>query len=888
MSDPALPSTEALLTEIQWLRRLAARLVGDPHAAEDLAQQAALAGCGAGREAARDRRGWLTGVTRKLALQGARGEARRRRREQAASRDEAAPATDELVARVEVHRHVTEAVLALREPYRSTVLLRFFEDLSAEAIAHRHRVAVSTVRVRLARALAELRRRLDRTCGSRRAWIAALWPAASGVQASVQPLTTGAILMLGRSKLTLISVLLGLPAALWWLAPAGRIAPPSAASEPAVLAAPTAPAPRPPTRTATGPTATAPLDLATQTCCVVGQVTADGRPVAAAIVTGLDDDPQGWVLQQRSTAQEPPTAITGDDGVFRLAVEPQRGYAVRAEHPDFAPAVVRRCFAGQRRDLALGPGAEIHLSVVAEDSGHPVPNARVGAQPASDVASFVGPWDGSTDAAGRAVLRRVAPGIILVQARAPTFATRLRRLEVPAGAVTQCRLELRAEAQIGGEVVDATTTLPIEGATITCGEHQTRTDARGAFRLDGLGASPQASRGVLVRAAGYAPEVRYVRLVEPGAREQLHFALQPGPRADGSVIDAAGQPVAGAAVRYAAQIQAHAYTAEWFRGEVRTDLNGAFNLPDVRPGAHYWLVAKAPLFGRAGVRWQAPDAGAPWTIEPLVLTVPGSLAGAATLPAGANAPWPVQLKRLASGSARGLELSRRWCDPSGAFSFDDLAAGRYRLSLMRPDESGQRADEPVANAEVELAPGQRLRDLVLRTPAWLAGRVVDPDGEPLADIEIEVFDGEAAPPVRTRSADDGTFAVSVPHAGPFRVRAVCWSLNHDPAERFGVRVDTPLDLVLRPRATPHTIAGQILDAQAHPVADVFVRFTDRQRGRALHRVAVPTDDGRFVMRNLDATAYDLEILDFDDRFENAVIEDVSPGDVPIVFRVVRR
>ena len=40
MTDPAPPTIQALLEQHEWVRRLARRLVGDPHEADDLAQEA--------------------------------------------------------------------------------------------------------------------------------------------------------------------------------------------------------------------------------------------------------------------------------------------------------------------------------------------------------------------------------------------------------------------------------------------------------------------------------------------------------------------------------------------------------------------------------------------------------------------------------------------------------------------------------------------------------------------------------------------------------------------------------------------------------------------------------------------------------------------------------
>ena len=68
------------------------------------------------------------------------------------------------------------AVLTLAEPYRATVLLRFFEGLPPRLIAARLGVPVATVHSRLQRALAQLRHQLDHDFAGRPQWLAAFAP----------------------------------------------------------------------------------------------------------------------------------------------------------------------------------------------------------------------------------------------------------------------------------------------------------------------------------------------------------------------------------------------------------------------------------------------------------------------------------------------------------------------------------------------------------------------------------------------------------------------------------------------------------------------------------------------------------------------------------------
>src|SRR6185295_7253069 len=68
--------------------------------------------------------------------------------------------TADVVAEAESHKRLVLAVMQLDEPYRSTVLLRWFEDLPPREVAARLGVPVETVRTRLKRAHEALRGRL--------------------------------------------------------------------------------------------------------------------------------------------------------------------------------------------------------------------------------------------------------------------------------------------------------------------------------------------------------------------------------------------------------------------------------------------------------------------------------------------------------------------------------------------------------------------------------------------------------------------------------------------------------------------------------------------------------------------------------------------------------
>ena len=195
MTVPDTPRSidpEALLAHTGWMRSLARGLVADEATAEDLVQEACAAALARPPRDPAALGGWLARVVRNLAARGHRETARRDRRERRVARPEAADAgLDEVVERAELLGEVMRAVLALDEPFRSTVLLRYHEGLAPEQVARRLGIPLATVGTRLHRALAELRARLDRERGGRRAWVALLAPWA-GIAAAAAATAAGA------------------------------------------------------------------------------------------------------------------------------------------------------------------------------------------------------------------------------------------------------------------------------------------------------------------------------------------------------------------------------------------------------------------------------------------------------------------------------------------------------------------------------------------------------------------------------------------------------------------------------------------------------------------------------------------------------------------------
>ncbi|MEO6596578.1 MAG: sigma-70 family RNA polymerase sigma factor [Planctomycetota bacterium] len=121
-------------------------------------------------------RAWLATVLRHRAQRHGQREAMRQRHEGAVASRDAEPPVHEILATAQLHRAVVDAVLALHEPGRSAVVLRYLDELPLHQVAQRLGVPIETARTRIKRGLDQLRTRLDERWGGRAAWAALLIP----------------------------------------------------------------------------------------------------------------------------------------------------------------------------------------------------------------------------------------------------------------------------------------------------------------------------------------------------------------------------------------------------------------------------------------------------------------------------------------------------------------------------------------------------------------------------------------------------------------------------------------------------------------------------------------------------------------------------------------
>ncbi len=733
-----------------WVRALAARLVRDGHAADDLAQDAWVA---ASRAAPLDEpsfRNWIAAVLSRLVAKRARGDASRAARERSVARREGLESADEVVDRAETHRALVQSVLALEEPYRSTPLLRYFDELSPSQIAERQSVPIRTVKTRLTRGLERLRERLDREHrGDRSQWMAALLPLTHTT--TLGPVAIGAVLL--KSKFAYAACAAIALACIAFVVTRT----PDADHHSATLADHSGSAdsilPAPLTVSSLGPAARAEIGTsaeARQHTATIdpernlhGTVTdSRGVPVLAARVTAFRAAKSALPRTQNPPeGNVEPLAETWSDalGEFHIDIEQGSALDLCVEHPGYARFDAAMRHAGESVAVVLSRVARIHGHVSLE--GVAVADAIVRAgTPHVDRS-----WRRvETDANGEYAIEGLGAGDFEMRIESQGAVTgRTSPFAVDEGETVERDFVLDRGLLARGTVTDARTGLPIEGAIVDTSDrderNQARTNASGAYELRGI--DEWFSIHLTARAEGFAVGVQ---ALVPGPGMRADFVLDRGLSARGRVLDSKGTPIAGVEVSAIGALDSQ--LALDIRA-TRTLLDGTFVLTVLhREAAHDLRLLKSGFGGKA---YAFPeDEGRRELVDfgDLRLSEAGVITGRAVDVEGQPlVDWWV---RIYGGNSDHLHftegrrdiapranLHSTRTDDRGRFTIGDLTEGPY---LVNVSIKGYTA---FANREVRLKEGELLDagDLAIDVGLTIEGVVMDQQERPIASATVEAY-----------------------------------------------------------------------------------------------------------------------------------------------------
>lgn len=235
-------------------------------------------------------------------------------------------------------------------------------------------------------------------------------------------------------------------------------------------------------------------------------------------------------------------------------------------------------------------------------------------------------------------------------------------------------------------------------------------------------------------------------------------------------------------------------------------------------------------------------------------------------------------------------VQQNYTNDDGVFEFRQIAAGRYELRASPGEyrvthiEMGlSPALAPPGSPSLQITDGEERTDIVIALPRAhaISGRVIDEDGQPLANVEIALSPERFFGGGRPRTTDDrGSFRIYGLASGKYRVCAdsrrgptfdaplvrrvqyvrTCYPSAADPSEADDVTVAeldvTGLEIRMVRRPT-FLISGQVLAANGAVLENAQINVTRIEGNRRSGTGTRLAADGSFRISNVTPGAYEV-------------------------------
>ncbi|MCH9646954.1 MAG: carboxypeptidase regulatory-like domain-containing protein [Deltaproteobacteria bacterium] len=608
----------------------------------------------------------------------------------------------------------------------------------------------------------------------------------------------------------------------------------------------------------------------------------EGHPLAGAAVAAIGATPQGdrasggtnrgrWARIPRDEADS--RAYTDRKGEFLLAgLSPGTTYLLQANKRSYGQTqqqvvVHRPGLHSDPVELRLSQG-RVAFGRILDLDRRPIADAVVTASPSSSGSTAVpspAKVMGISNPRGHFELAEPPGGRIDLHAAAPGYGPLVvRGLEIPPGMspVDLGSLLLDPGATLVGQVTNPTGQSVPEvsiwvrksseskdrfALTAPSRPSDSTTDAQGRFEIQGLAVQQPAD--LWLGATGYQPRLVLGVLPpdpsfeglspegEPGEVALLEVRLFPGARAMGSVVSQSGEPIQAAEVRLRTIEGANPGVPPGSLEQiVRTDSLGRFECASLVPGV-VEIDVRAEGFVSSPVHRHRVVTGG--QLEELRFTLgPGAVIEG----------WIVdpELRPVPRADVRIGDKSSQSQD-DGHFRLTGVALGHHLLEVEHRHFNASRL-------EVEAGTGTPPWEIVLQPAVAVSGKVVNPDGLPLAAVEIRLENENSSGLGQSASSDTN---------GRFHFPAVADGRHRLRAHRAGyVALDSEMEVTIEGVSVTGvevrlqaggTLAGQVLGLDFEQLAGVRVVAEGVRKSQA----GEVDYEGHFRVENLSPGDYRL-------------------------------
>ncbi len=413
------------------------------------------------------------------------------------------------------------------------------------------------------------------------------------------------------------------------------------------------------------------------------------------------------------------------------------------------------------------------------------------------------------------------------------------------------------------------------GADELFGKPRGRTDGAGNLCFDAL-----APGDVLPHLPLRRDGERKKATIVAGQQTALTLEVPPGIQAEGLVVDAQGNPVAGADL----------VVSDWGGGEGtlfgQSGADGRFALRAVAPHCHigarkrgYVPSSLRTFTARPGARveFRIVLAGRGGELRGIVLDPLGLPVAGAVVQAGDTGQRNHKLPDGASAMGPQCERVRTGAD--GSFGFASVEPGKVPLAVRA------RGLSPWYDTVAVGAGAEQLVTIRLQPGVTLAGTVRDAAGAPVAKAEIQVGEWSELGYQRIRTDAQGAYRFAGLAPGKLRARAT--SEAHGKADAT-LEATPGADLRWDPVLSAGLLCrGRVLDVEGKPVANAMVEanLETPMPGNDWYAHESTDREGRFTLKNCREGQPIRVTVRRKSMFREAQLTGHVPGPAEIVIRL---